>query len=56
MGEVGDIWRAVRNASKADKTQRLLRAAEEFPHANAVAYSAGMNLRQCTEAHYSYRR
>jgi len=52
MGEVGDIWRAVRNASQADRTRRLFQANAEFAQAKALAENAGFQLRQCTEAHY----
>ena len=52
MGEVGDIWRAVRNASQNDRASRLLKANAEFAQAKALAENAGFQLRQCTEAHY----
>jgi len=52
MGDMGDIWRAVKQASQIDRGQRLLQAGSEFEGAKALAEKAGLTLRQCSDTHY----
>lgn len=52
MGDMGDMWRAVKNAAQIDKGQRLLQAGSEFAQAKALADNAGLVLRQCSDVHY----
>ncbi len=52
MSEIGEMYIAIRKERQAGGRRRRTLAAEQYPVAAAIIRPCGVELKQCSDAHY----